>query len=200
MWSLYTGQLPYVVGRAGVLCSNPFFPHFPKAGHAAHLQYTCLAERCLQRDPHERPSFKEIALTLLDFFNRPCGAPGPPQPAPPSLSIVVPGPCHPPPATSTPAPAADRDGLVLFSSSQLSYIDSRYLLAACLSPAAGTQQQQVAEVQAHVWLQQQQQVVEVQAHVSLQQQQVTEVQAHIGQQQQQDAEVQSCMQILSLGG
>ena len=103
MWTLYTGQQPYVVSRSGVPLSNPLFPHFPKAGHATHPQYICLAERCLRMDPHERPSFVEIAKGLLDFFDRECVAPGIHRPAPPNLpglpqsapatfNTVVPGP------------------------------------------------------------------------------------------------------------
>ena len=178
MWSLYMGQQPYVV-RSGVLFTNPLFPHFPKTGNATHPQYTCLAERCLRRDPHERPSFAEITDCLIDFFSRDRVAPGPPQPAPPTLSMVAPGPPRPPPATSPTSshpPTAGSDMVVLVSSSQLSYIESRCLLASCLLPGAGTQQD--AEVQA----------------LDGQQQQDAEVpfdgQALIGQQQQQrqDAE------------
>ena len=145
MWSLYMGQQPYVI-RSGVLFTNPLFPHFPKAGHAAHPQYTCLTERCLRRDPHERPSFTEISGSLMDFFNRVAAAPGPPQPAPPTLSIMVPIPPQPPPATSSHPPTAGSNAVVLISSSQLSYIESRCLLASYLLPGAGTKQE--AEVQA----------------------------------------------------
>ena len=150
MWSLYTGEQPYAC-KSGLLLSNPLFPHFPKAGHAAHPQYTCLAERCLRMDPHERPSFTEITESLLDFFNRESVATGPPKPAPPTLDIEVPsspsqpastahshntpGLSEPPPAMSAPAPAAGGDDSIIFSSSRVGYIDSRHLLASCLLSA-----------------------------------------------------------------
>ena len=109
MWTLYTGQQPFVIS-SGVMISNPLFPHFPKFGHVAHPPYTCLAERCLLMDPHERPTFAQISESLLDFFHRESVAPGPPQR---------------PPAMSAPAAAAGSDGSIVFSSSQVSYIDSR---------------------------------------------------------------------------
>ena len=176
MWSLYMGQQPYVV-RSGVLFTNPLFPHFPTAGHAAHPQYTYLAERCLRRDPHERPSFAEITDCLLDFFTRQSVAPGPPQAVPPTVSRVVPGPHQPPPATSSHSYTVGSDGLIISSGSQLSYVDSRCLLASCVSPAAGTHQD--AGVQALAGQQQQQHGAEVQALIG-QQQQGAEVQALLG--------------------
>ena len=68
MWSLYTGQMPYVYcdGDGVTLKPNMLFPHFPKT---AHSHFACLAERCLQRDPHERPSFAEITAILEAFFD-----------------------------------------------------------------------------------------------------------------------------------
>ena len=83
MWSLYTGQQPYV-WKAGVLLPNTHFPHFPD--HAPP-HYTGLVQRCLQRDPHERPTFPEITASLVAFFN---GVPGDsyvPTPAPACLPV-----------------------------------------------------------------------------------------------------------------
>ena len=64
MWSLYTGQLPYLLNGADVQ-PNKNFPAFPQG---AHPQYTSLACSCLWRDPHERPSFTDIAHSLLAIF------------------------------------------------------------------------------------------------------------------------------------
>ena len=66
LWSLYTGQQPYVT-MAGQLKPNTLFPLFPRT---AHPQYKSLAERCLQGDPHLRPSFAETYQTLVSFFNQ----------------------------------------------------------------------------------------------------------------------------------
>ena len=180
MWSLYTGQQPYVI-LTGVPRTNPHFPHFPKAGHAAHPQYTYLAERCLRVDPHERPSFAEIGETLQDFFHSVSLVLGPPQPAPPCLNNkMVLGPAQPPPDTSKPAGS---DSLSPFSSSQLSYLDSRHILASSLSSAASSQPHLVAQVHALVGPPPQQQAgAEVQALAGQQQQQQgAEVQALVGQ-------------------
>ena len=65
MWSLYKGQQPYVL-KAGVLMPNTLFPHFTQS---AHPVYKGLAESCLRRDPHERPSFAELAGSLFKFFD-----------------------------------------------------------------------------------------------------------------------------------
>ena len=85
MWSLYTGQLPYV-WKAGVLLPNTLFPYFP--AHAPP-QYTVLVQRCLRRDPHERPTFPEITASLVAFFNEVLGPEGSyvPMPAPASLPV-----------------------------------------------------------------------------------------------------------------
>ena len=89
MWSFYTGQQPYV-WAAGMLRPNTLFPHFPTA---AAPQYKSLAERCLQRDPHQRPTFAEISDSLVAFFSEEMDGPGtapagPARPAPPTLHNV----------------------------------------------------------------------------------------------------------------
>ena len=66
MWSLYTGQQPYV-SHAGQLLPNKQFPHFFYAGHP---QYITLAGRCLQVDPHDRPTFSDILTCLSDPFSQ----------------------------------------------------------------------------------------------------------------------------------
>ena len=65
MWTLYTGMQPFVYNNANVLMKNPLFPHFPPS---AHPEYTSLTRWCLRRDPHERPSFVEIARCLCELF------------------------------------------------------------------------------------------------------------------------------------
>ena len=64
MWSFYTGQLPYVFTGEDVR-PNRLFPLFPPTAHRA---YVSLAEGCLRRDPHERPSFTDIAKSLVAIF------------------------------------------------------------------------------------------------------------------------------------
>ena len=66
MWSLYTGQHPYVT-TAGQFRPNTLFPHFPRT---AYPQYKSLAERCLQGDPRQRPSFAEAYPILASFFDQ----------------------------------------------------------------------------------------------------------------------------------
>ena len=94
MWYLYTGQQPYVVS-GDFFVPNKLFPLFPKAA-AAHPQYTSLAERCLRVDPHERPSFVEVADSLEAFFNRVVGPREQrlPPPTPPTAPAPQP-PCLP---------------------------------------------------------------------------------------------------------
>ena len=60
MWYLYMGMQPYML-KDGVLMRNTIFPHFPRS---AQPEYRSLAESCLQRDPHMRPSFVEISSSL----------------------------------------------------------------------------------------------------------------------------------------
>ena len=88
MWSLYTGQQPYVY-KAGMFMPNTLFPRFPRS---AHPEYKSLAESCLRRDPHERPSFVEIMNSMHKFFNiddvpdhPPAGTP--PRPSSPTLNL-----------------------------------------------------------------------------------------------------------------
>ena len=75
------------------MAPNKLFPKFPNADVP---QYVSLAERCMQRKPHDRPAFSEISPCLQAILNRlgPCGndgreppaaGPGPPRPAPPTL-------------------------------------------------------------------------------------------------------------------
>ena len=89
MWSLYTGQQPYVC-EGNVLSPNNLFPKFPNADLP---QYVSLAERCMQRKPHDRPAFSEILPCLQAILGPsgnssggpPAAGPGPPRPAPPTL-------------------------------------------------------------------------------------------------------------------
>ena len=55
------------MAKAGMLVPNPTFPQFSPS---AHPEYQDLANSCLRRDPHLRPSFVEISSRLADFFNR----------------------------------------------------------------------------------------------------------------------------------
>ena len=66
IWSLYTGQQPYVCA-AGRLVPNRQFPHFL---NTSHPQYMTLARRCLQADPHDRPTFADISSCLHDLFGQ----------------------------------------------------------------------------------------------------------------------------------
>ena len=66
MWSLYTGQQPYVC-TAGRLLPNKRFPHFL---NTCHPQYIALARRCLQADPHDRPTFADISACLHELFGQ----------------------------------------------------------------------------------------------------------------------------------
>ena len=66
LWSLYTGKNPYMA-KAGMLVPNPTFPQFSPS---AHPEYQDLANSCLRRDPHLRPSFSEISSRLADFFSQ----------------------------------------------------------------------------------------------------------------------------------
>ena len=69
MWSLYNGLLPYV--RSGDdLLPHTLFPHYSCAAHAAHPHYIRLAQSCLQKDPHQRPSFTDLTHALSAFFFR----------------------------------------------------------------------------------------------------------------------------------
>ena len=98
MWSVYTGQQPYVF-RAGMLLPNTLFPHFPKS---TPPEYRSLAESCLRRDPHQRPTFAEIKASLMAIFNKELGTgykvdagmsstagAGPPWPTSPALPLPV---------------------------------------------------------------------------------------------------------------
>ena len=69
MWSLYTGQQPYVL-QAGLFMHNALFPHFPQS---APPEYRSLAERCLRGDPHQRPTFPEIKGSLISIFSKDLG-------------------------------------------------------------------------------------------------------------------------------
>ena len=96
LWSLYTGKNPYTHNKAGLLVPSSYFPLFPPA---TLPEYRDLANSCLRRDPHLRPSFVEITRKLVEFFNResqgagtgasattgPAPAGGPARPAPPFL-------------------------------------------------------------------------------------------------------------------
>ena len=66
MWQCYTGHEPFVL-KAGLPVPNPAFPYFPPS---AHPEYRDLADSCLRRDPHLRPSFSEISSRLADFFSQ----------------------------------------------------------------------------------------------------------------------------------
>ena len=89
MWSFITGQVPYVIQGDDVL-PNKQFPTFPPTAPA---QYVDLAELCLRRDPHERPTFLDIAQSLMTIFSAELGHEGadgsvgigPPHPGSPSL-------------------------------------------------------------------------------------------------------------------
>lgn len=95
MWCLYTGQRPFVV-KAGEWLPNKQFPKFPPGTPA---QYSALVQRCLQWDPHKRPTFPEVSAILTAFFNEVLGPGGPhasvgqvartplPMPAPTTLSV-----------------------------------------------------------------------------------------------------------------
>ena len=128
MWSIYTGQQPYVFSdKDGEPLPNKLFPHFPSI---APPQYTCLAERCLRWDPHERPSFTEITACLQAFFDREVGprrsAAGPPTAqggGPAFTSTLVPFPSVPNMS------GGDNDG---GDDGGMSYCESRSLLASCL--------------------------------------------------------------------
>ena len=98
MWSLYTGQQPYVCD-GDLLSPNKLFPKFPCAGMP---QYVSLAEQCMQWNPHDRPSFGEISSALQAILPGldPCGngsggapapaaGPGPPRPSPPTLRVEI---------------------------------------------------------------------------------------------------------------
>ena len=97
MWSFYTGQQPYV-WAAGVLKPNTLFPHFPTT---ANPEYKSLAERCLQGDPHQRPTFAEILGSLVAIFNEEVDGPGT-APAGPARPAPTPPILH---TSSTPAAA-----------------------------------------------------------------------------------------------
>ena len=72
-----------------VCLPNTLFPRFPRS---AHPEYKSLAESCLRRDPHERPSVVEIMNSMHKFFNiddvpdhPPAGTP--PRPSSPTLNL-----------------------------------------------------------------------------------------------------------------
>ena len=109
MWYLYMGMQPYML-KDGVLMRNTIFPHFPRS---AQPEYRSLAESCLQRDPHMRPSFVEISSSLSKYCNEADSVPDsvpdhpptgtPPQPSPPTLNMVEAFPADAP--ATAPAPA-----------------------------------------------------------------------------------------------
>ena len=78
MWSSYTGEHPYV-NLDGEWAPNHLFPHFHSSGcysnDQSHAQYKALAGRCLQTDPHLRPSFVQIDARLSVILGQ--GQPGP---------------------------------------------------------------------------------------------------------------------------
>ena len=80
LWSFYTGQLPWVL-QGGALLPNKHFPRYrhrtcSSAGNdPAHTEYRRLVEHCLRADPHERPTFDEIAACLSGILSSFCQAP-----------------------------------------------------------------------------------------------------------------------------
>ena len=68
LWSLYSGQQPYV-WQGGGWVPNFHFPHFKSYSSSRRTVSVCahykhLAERCLQAEPHLRPTFREVKNTL----------------------------------------------------------------------------------------------------------------------------------------
>ena len=133
---------------------------FPQFGSTAHPSYVGLAQRCLQHDPHKRPSFTEITGALQTFFDEqvyPCStASVPPQPAPPSLGSdgTVSENIPPPAYAAATGSHSNCDGLVEYF--PVSYCDGRSLLASSLLPGADPHLLHL-EVQALEGQQQQQQ-------------------------------------------
>ena len=157
MWSVYTGQQPYEL-EGGVLIPNTLFPHFPTT---APPRYKVLAERCLQRYPHRRPTFAEISDSLVALYSKevdgPRAAPAGsarPAPAPPTLHVQM-------TAAATSTPAADTATITNFQISNStangpyglttdSHVDSmhcaiRSQLASCLLSGQPPPQQQQEE-------------------------------------------------------
>ena len=108
LWSLWAGQHPFV-GEDGIHLPNKRFPTFNRTptsdASASYAQYKTLAEACLRKSPHERPTFAQVKESLLAIFGGPAapddasgaetkadgggGGGGPPHPAPPELRVVV---------------------------------------------------------------------------------------------------------------
>ena len=78
LWSLWAGQHPFV-GQDGMHMPNKLFPTFTRARTSdesgTHVAYRALAEACLRKDPHDRPTFDEIASRLLKIFGPPSTQP-----------------------------------------------------------------------------------------------------------------------------
>ena len=132
MWCLYTGENPYLCER-GLLVPNKRFPLFPDPTPPLYKQ---LAERCLQRDPHDRPTFAEISARLVALCD-----PGPsiPMPAgPPRPALLDAEPQAAATATITIGSSSDEG-----DSRAISYCDSRSMLlehlqSQALSSSSGT--------------------------------------------------------------
>ena len=137
MWCLYTGENPYLCER-GLLVPNKRFPLFPDPTPPLYKQ---LAERCLQRDPHDRPTFAEISARLVALCDPGPSIPmpaGPPRPAPPTLNAepqavataaTATGERQPPTVTAVKFGSGSGEkeqGLVI------GFCDSRSMLGSCL--------------------------------------------------------------------
>ena len=72
LWSMWCRQHPWGNDRSGRIVPNPRFPTFNRTHTSdtsrAHAEYICLAEACMQRDPHKRPTFAEIEASLASIF------------------------------------------------------------------------------------------------------------------------------------
>ena len=98
MWSLFTGQQPYMCTTAGLQQPNPAFPHLPGT---AHPRFSDLMASCLRRDPHERPSFADIEGCLTAVFSTELGLDDGAATA--TVAVVGPPPAAAAALTDTPA-------------------------------------------------------------------------------------------------
>ena len=141
MWSIYTGQEPYV-WQGDLPSKNPLFPHFPSTSHP---QYVHLTERCLRMDPHDRPSFVEISACLISLFQKvdasACLVPvGPPRPAPPALSVRLQEPGSPTAGSAQGQPPPQQPSSSLSDDGEVCtmwHYESRSVLGSCLLKQQG---------------------------------------------------------------
>ena len=152
MWSLYTGQQPYVF-EDNMVAPNKLFPKFPNADLP---QYVSLAERCMQRKPHDRPAFSEISPCLQAILagsdpsgngsgGPPTAGPGPPRQGSPTLREAA---ALPSPFPTAASAAQQQPGVPLTGGSgpeeegidmaSMSHCNSRCLLGSGLLSHLGT--------------------------------------------------------------